>query len=159
LALKLRGQCAVSDGHTSAWGKCVLRCPIESTINDASKYWLPLKFNNLASGASFDVSGVLYWAAGSANMYIFTEQFTTTECNPSAAEAINSVFAVGDIIDVSLPNHGPSVDGSTFLADKVLAWAHGGSNMCFLPSDRDKATCDDTVATFNSKFPYGRVLD
>ena len=148
--------------HTSAWGGCVVRLPMEQTIDFGNQgYHSDAWLRNPLTGATINTKRFIHWAHGGRNMYLYLQDVSKDACEADGANHVNAIFNVGDLMDPAyrMVDDNGSADGSTFMIDRALHWAHGGENMWIFPTEKDLATCDDTAADFQAKFPAGYGIE
>lgn len=152
----LDGKCVYMQGHTNAWRGCVVRCPVERTHRDFGSFHAAARLNNLENGKFVDMKRILTYAHGGVHMYLLLQGVSKDQCSTAGADALNSVFQKGDEIVPSYQIASDSAaDGNTFEVDRVLHYSYNRDIFLFLPSEKDKATCQDTADEFSDKFPPG----
>lgn len=156
----LNEQCRYMEGHSNAWGGCVILCPLENTFGDLGSRHDATRLNNPSTGEYVDAARILQYAHGGRNLYLLLQDVSNEQCSTMGAQSVNAVFGIGDEVVFSLQiSTDPSANGNSFDVDQILHYSHNGNILLFFPSDTDVDTCDDTAADFNSKFPPGYEVE
>jgi hypothetical protein len=159
---RLASTAVYSAFYTNAWGGCVVHLPMEQTIDLGnhgyhSNAWLKNSF----TGATINTKRFIHWARDGRNMYLYLQDVSKDACEADGPNHVNAIFNVGDLMEpvYRIMDDKGAADGSTFMIDKALHWALGGSDMLIFPTEKDLATCDDTAADFRAKFPAGYGIE
>lgn len=156
----LGGKCVYEQGHTNAWGGCVVRCPMEKTYGDFGSYHKTARLNNLKNGKFVNMARILTYAHAGVHMFLLLQDVSKDQCSMEGANSLNDAFEVGDEVVPSFQiSSDQSANGNTFSVDQVLHYSWNKDIFLFLPSEKDMDRCNEIADDFTAKFPPGYEVE
>lgn len=170
LDLNIASTCVKMAGHTDSWGRCVLRCQVESTANIGSgSSWSQLQLTSRWVGApAFD-----YPSDGTTTLSLQKINSCAVSWGHSDARNTCVVYCPLELTAVIRGGYGgPLVftniqTGNSYTPSRIMHWAWGGRTMYTYAdgyahdiNDRSMSQCQQAADDFNNVFPdVGDTMD
>eukprot|EP00526_Cylindrotheca_closterium_P003088 CAMPEP_0113602820 /NCGR_PEP_ID=MMETSP0017_2-20120614/955_1 /TAXON_ID=2856 /ORGANISM="Cylindrotheca closterium" /LENGTH=1570 /DNA_ID=CAMNT_0000511183 /DNA_START=2723 /DNA_END=7435 /DNA_ORIENTATION=+ /assembly_acc=CAM_ASM_000147 len=160
--LKIASTCGHSQGHTDAWGRCVLSCKVDPTLNyGRGSAWSKMKLTSrYVAPAPF-----VFPVNNGQQMSLTTRSRTAVSWGHTRhrkrcvlylpiVRTATIRWGIGSPVVFTSPT-----TGNSFKASRVMHWAWGGANMFYYAEDYTVANCQQAADDFNSAISVGESLE